>query len=121
MAVQQARQAQADSQVEVEPADDEGQELQQVKGLIDAAVMPLADKLDMLIDAVQTQAASAPNSAAAAELGEPAAPAQKPATTAPKKRSVVIKRDANGRMTGADLIDADEPGEIEPQQPQGGQ
>ena len=44
-------------------------------------------------------ATSAANVAPGATLGGPAAPAQKTATAAPKKRSVVIKRDANTAAT----------------------
>ena len=63
--------------------------------MIEAAVTPLSDKLDKLIEAMQGQATGAASSAPGAELGKPAPAAQKPAE--PRKCSVVIKHDASGR------------------------
>lgn len=92
------------------PAEDEGQEIGQVKELIDAAVTPLSEKLDQLISAIQQQAEEGEGEAEPAPIQPAASPASKP-----KKRSVVIKRDAEGRMIGADLIDADEDDGLAPQ------
>ena len=78
-----------------EPPENEGQELEQMQQMVEKLVAPLADKVDMLIDAVQQDTKKD-----ATEGEAKPAQAQKPA-----KRRVVIERDQDGRMTGATLED----------------
>ena len=89
--------ASQDEQAEPPEEDDDGQELEQIDEMIEAAVTPLSDNLDKLIEAMQGQAAGDVNRAPGARFDEPEPAAQKPA--APGKRSVVIKRYANTAAT----------------------
>jgi hypothetical protein len=89
--------------------EDEGAEEARIQEIVTKLVDPIAQKLDLVLDALsqaaqQDKTEKAAKASAQKEVQQQQAAAQ-PAAAAPKKRKVTIQRDTNGRMTGAVLED----------------